>query len=79
MRARYLQVLAMCVYGAARPAGPGGTECRDEPPSRVAGSGNEKGGQLVVKVPNGTTYQPNENQPERHGHAMPKAGTKSPW
>ncbi|MBS0169479.1 MAG: hypothetical protein JSR62_03930 [Nitrospira sp.] len=34
----------------------------------------EKGGQLVVKVPNGTTYQLNENRSERHGHAMPKAG-----
>lgn len=34
----------------------------------------EKGGQLAVKVPNGTTYQLNENRSERHGHAMPKAG-----
>ena len=34
----------------------------------------EKGGALAVKVPNGSTYQLNENRAERHGHALPKAG-----
>ncbi|MBL8072039.1 MAG: hypothetical protein JNM35_13185 [Nitrospira sp.] len=34
----------------------------------------EKGGALAVKVPNGATYQLNENRAERHGHALPKAG-----
>lgn len=34
----------------------------------------EKGGALSVKVPNGSTYQLNENRSERHGHALPKAG-----
>ncbi|MBD0316684.1 MAG: hypothetical protein ICV75_08325 [Nitrospiraceae bacterium] len=34
----------------------------------------EKGGALAVKVPNGTTYQLNENRSLRHGHAPPKAG-----
>lgn len=34
----------------------------------------EKGGALGVKVPNGSTYQLNENRSERHGHALPKAG-----
>ena len=34
----------------------------------------EKGGALAVKVPNGSTYQLNENRSERHGHALPKAG-----
>lgn len=34
----------------------------------------EKGGALAVKVPNGSTYQLNENRSERHGHAIPKAG-----
>ncbi len=34
----------------------------------------DKGGTLAVKVPNGTTYQLNENRSERHGHAVPKVG-----
>ncbi len=34
----------------------------------------EKGGTLAVKVPNGTTYQLNENRAQRHGHDLPKAG-----
>lgn len=34
----------------------------------------EKGGTLAVKVPNGTTYQLNENRAQRHGHELPKAG-----
>lgn len=34
----------------------------------------EKGGSLAVKVPDGSTYQLNENRSERHGHALPKAG-----
>ena len=34
----------------------------------------ETGGALAVKVPNGATYQLNENRAERHGHALPKAG-----
>jgi hypothetical protein len=34
----------------------------------------EKGGALAVKVPNGTTYQLNENRSLRHGHAPPKEG-----
>lgn len=34
----------------------------------------EKGGRLAVKVPNGTTYQLNENRAQRHGHELPKAG-----
>lgn len=34
----------------------------------------EKGGALAVKVPNGATYQLNENRAERHGHELPRAG-----
>jgi hypothetical protein len=34
----------------------------------------DKGGTLAVKVPNGTTYQLNENRSLRHGHAPPKVG-----
>lgn len=34
----------------------------------------DKGGTLAVKVPNGSTYQLNENRSERHGHAVPKVG-----
>ncbi|HAP40776.1 MAG TPA: hypothetical protein DCQ94_13610 [Nitrospira sp.] len=36
----------------------------------------EKGGQVVVKVPNGTTYLLKKNRSERHGHVMPKAGAE---
>jgi hypothetical protein len=34
----------------------------------------EKGGALAVEVPNGGTYQLNENRAQRHGHEIPKAG-----
>ena len=34
----------------------------------------EKGGSLVVKAPDGATYQLNPNQSKRHGHEAPKAG-----
>ncbi|BCA54032.1 hypothetical protein W02_11720 [Nitrospira sp. KM1] len=34
----------------------------------------EKGGALAVKVPDGTTYQLNENRAHRHGHDLPKVG-----
>ncbi len=60
--------------------GPGGQFVRgDEGSSKshhqhLQGVVIEKGGALAVKVPNGSTYQLNENRSERHGHALPKAG-----
>lgn len=75
MRARYLQVLAMCgcmgLLGQPAQAGQNAAMSHHQ---ELQGVVMEKGGQLVVKVPNGTTYQLNENRSERHGHAMPKAG-----
>lgn len=44
------------------------------PHQRLQGTVVEKGGSLAVKVPNGTTYQLNENRALRHGHEMPKVG-----
>lgn len=34
----------------------------------------EKGGAPAVKVPDGTTYQLNENRARRHGHDLPRPG-----
>ncbi|MFO0731362.1 MAG: hypothetical protein U0361_10285 [Nitrospiraceae bacterium] len=35
---------------------------------------SSKKGALAVRVPNGTTYQLNENRSQRHGYEMPKVG-----
>ena len=44
------------------------------PHQTLHGTVVEKAGSLAVRVPNGTTYQLNENRALRHGHAMPKIG-----
>ena len=44
------------------------------PHHTLQGTVVEKGGSLAVKVPNGTTYQLNENRALRHGHEIPKIG-----
>ena len=44
------------------------------PHQTLQGTVVEKAGSLAVRVPNGTTYQLNENRALRHGHAMPKIG-----
>ena len=44
------------------------------PHHTLQGTVVEKGGSLAVKVPNGTTYQLNENRALRHGHEISKVG-----
>ena len=44
------------------------------PHQKLQGTVVEKGRSLAVKVPNGTTYQLNENRALRHGHELPKVG-----
>ena len=44
------------------------------PHHSLQGTVVEKGGSLAVKVPDGTTYQLNENRALRHGHEVPKVG-----
>lgn len=52
-----------------------GSDQKAVPPHEILqGTVVEKAGTLAVKVPNGTTYQLNENRAHRHGHEMPKVG-----
>ena len=44
------------------------------PHQTLQGTVVEKAGSPAVRVPNGTTYQLNENRALRHGHDMPKIG-----
>jgi len=65
--------LWLCLLAMTIEAGATGqaTESRHE---HLQGVVVEKGGVPAVRVPNGATYQLNENRAKRHGHALPKIG-----
>jgi hypothetical protein len=68
--------VALFLIGMATQAGASEQTTTQSKHQRLPGVVVEKGGALAVKVPNGTTYQLNENRAERHGHALPKEGDK---
>jgi hypothetical protein len=69
----WIASLVVCVYVFGPSVG-SADEKPIAPHQRLQGTVVEKGGSLAVKVPNGTTYQLNENRALRHGHEMPKVG-----
>lgn len=75
MRQGTIQALVLCaclgLLGQPAVAAEGAVKSHHQ---ELQGVVAEKGGQLVVRLPNGTTHQLNENRSEQHGHAMPKAG-----
>ena len=71
-----LSVVASLLFGFSL-LGPsaGWADQKAIPPHHsLQGTVVDKGGSLAVKVPDGTTYQLNENRALRHGHEIPKVG-----